>query len=627
MEEQEPKKRVNANIEITIPPRNDDSELADSIAKEIVSDIETFVDEHLKKYEKYTLNAPNSDQDSTAQFFNLISSLKDVSILGRKLLEAAPKFDSIIRTSNSATPSGTNSPSLADTKSVFGRSIQVRSLRGDRNTEDTNSEDLLSALVESTSSDDFLVLYSSLDSITIRDMTIAALIYIKCHECFTLAHDVQGVVMVLRKTKFLILNILAPKNQMELITKLLTSIGRYSEMNYVFDLFRDKSQFEVLLSKGVEKTPELRIALFNYVKRNPEFYALVTLNFSMFREIAESLEASATNRLDKIVSKSKSNVIRKRSSIVDFATASISTSSPLTASMALTTAPSTNAQHQQMSAQQQQRQHQQLKGSSGETLIASSQQHAAQVAQQSAHASSMATGGGISQKLSSLTIGTGIIGGSSANIMTQQQQVTPDSRACEVVKFYSRDILNYCLVELVDASDCFSKAGCYKRSNQCANRAKLVALQIALLPISVKVLDLQQTELNDLIVSFESFTEAHIVAEAYDYHLAWRQALFNNVVLQGNSNYLEQFCHQCHLSSALVMELVVLYKQYLNNNSKQLSHETQLNLARSMRILLAKLNDVELRCKLYTQLSFDDSKEELMRDPAIGAHLRDLRLA
>lgn len=507
----------------------DDAELANHIAKEIVADLKTYVEQHLAKYQKYTLNAPTNlgDGNDTSQFFNLIGLLKDVSVLGRKLLESAPNYHN----TQKKIPSSLSSPNLTEREVDLGKSLQALSLRD----EDATSEDLLAALIESSSTDDFLVLSSLLDSITLEDMILTSLIYIKCHDCFTLSHDIQGVSMVLRRIKFMILNILAQKNQMELITRLLTSIGRYNEMNYVFDLFRDRNQFEILLSKGVEKTPELRIALFNYVKTNPEFYPLVTLNFSMFREIAESLEASALRRLDKVIAS------RRKDPVVSF-----------------------QSQQKEVNGPNEPR------GDSDNRV----------------------NGGG------RCGVGRGL---------------------------YSKEGLRLSLVELVDASDCFAKAGCYKKSNYCERKAKLVALQLALLPSGTNVLALTQSELNDLIVSFQSFNNAYMVAQAYDYHLAWRQALFKNVILQGHSAYLHNYCKKCDLSSALVEELVLLYKKYIN--SHQLSQEDGSKLAKAMKMLLQKIPDVELKCKLYAQLNFDDAKEQLLLDAATYAHLLDLRLA
>lgn len=492
-----------------------DSTLVEHVARKIISDVSNHVDEHLKKYQKFTLKAESRELcGSTSQFFNLISLLKDVSLLGHKLLDLCPQFN----TKRSA-PNKTPSPSHS--RKSF-QSDSDKSKTGGRATreEDATSEDLLAALIESSSTDDFLVLSSSLDSITIKDMFVAAMVHIKSHECFTLSHDIQSVVMVLKRIKFMIVNILAPKGQMELITRLLTSVGRYNEMNYVFDLFRDENQFEILLSKGVEKTPELRIALFNYVKKNPEFYPLVTLNFSMFREIAESLEASANKRLEKLL----------------------------------------------------------------------------------------------------------LFPGRQKDTKESKDAVSDETRPRSFsASGRSKEALNLILIELVDASDCYAKAGCYKRSNFCERKSKLVALEMALMSSGEahpNLLDLSQSELTAAIVNLNSFAEAHIVADAYDFHLAWRQAIFKRVIVDGNIGYLTEYCRKYELSSALAEELVTLYRHHMDTCNQ----ESRVQISTSMRIVLAKLADVELRCKLYTQLNFDDSKKELLENAAIQAHLKDLRL-
>lgn len=489
-----------------------DSTLVDHVARRIVSDINKHSEEHLRKYHRFTLQAGPADLGlSTSQFFNLISLLKDVSLLGHKLLDLCPQFNA--KRSVSKTPSPNLSESRRSIQSDAGKSSLGKGARED----DATSEDLLAAMIESSSTDDFLVLSSSLDSISTKDMIVAAMVHIKSHECFTLSHDIQSVAMVLRRVKFMIINILAPKEQMELIARILTSVGRYNEMNYAFDLFRDKNQFEILLSKGVEKKPELRIALFNYVKKNPEFYALVTLNFSMFREIAESLEASANKRLDKIIASRRKAAKEK----------------------------------------------------------------------------------------------------------TVAKEIRPRSSS---ISGRTKEALNLSLIELIDASDCYAKAGCYKRSNHCERRSKLVALEIALMSsdeVYTNLLDLSQSELTDAIVNLSLFSEAHIVADAYEFHLAWRQALFKRAVVDGDVGYLNEYCKKYELTSALADELSTLYRQY----AETCDQEKRSQISGSMRTVLAKLVDVELRCKLYTQLNFDDAKKELLQDAAVQAHLRDLRLA
>jgi len=78
-------------------------------------------------------------------------------------------------------------------------------------------------------------------------------LYIKAHECFSLACDVNGIVLVLRKSRLLITQTLLQLNDFNSILNLLTGIGRYSEMTYCFDILKENNQFELLLSKRIEK--------------------------------------------------------------------------------------------------------------------------------------------------------------------------------------------------------------------------------------------------------------------------------------------------------------------------------------------------------------------------------------
>jgi len=684
----------------------EETELADTISQEIIRDIEDEADKHLRIHNKFTLSSssfqPNSTCDKASPgFFNLISLIKDVSIVGRKLVEAAPRFESTKPRSPIAELPGNNTH-LKDKRGTIG--------------DEATSEDLLAALIESSSGDDFLVLTSSLDSISIRDMIIAAYILVKSHECFTLSHDIQGVAVVLRRAKFMILNILAPRNQMELVTKLLTSIGRYREMNYVFDLFRDRNQFELLLSKGVEKTPELRIALFYYVKKNPEFYALVTLNFSMFREIAESLEASATKRLNISLKYSETKPLEGRGRLKQ----SESSRSELQGDrkkLSDRRVSQVSLKHElKFPDRLQSRAHRRSDGGRGGGPPDQSERESLSSGISSAsnleRASFSVQRLGLTDLLrvghSDETSDVKPQTGSRSQMEGPEIGKVPSSGSCvQESVVYSEDNLNLSLVELVDASDCYAKAGCYRRSNICENKAKLIALQLVLLSSGTDLLKLKQTDLHDLIVSFESFHNAYILAEAYDYHTAWRQALFTNVILRpalnasrctedASSKYLDDFCSKCDLSTALVMELIVLYKKHISNYHKggntcshldclpettsgdltkkklpakssislinQTTRGTSLDccscdmnksgvfssirlfepedgsekkttlcdgvkLAAALKMVLARLADIEFRCKMYTQLNFLDAKEELMQDAATHAYLKDLKLA
>ncbi|CAG2183624.1 unnamed protein product, partial [Oppiella nova] len=92
----------------------------------------------------------------------------------------------------------------------------------------------------------------------------------------------------------------------------MTGIGRYSEMTYCFDLFKENNEFELLLSKRIEKAPQLRIALLDYLKGDKEVFPLVALRFCLYREIAENHEISAKQQFNDLKYKLTTNLMSHR---------------------------------------------------------------------------------------------------------------------------------------------------------------------------------------------------------------------------------------------------------------------------------------------------------------------------
>ncbi|XP_074605331.1 spatacsin [Brevipalpus obovatus] len=129
---------------------------------------------------------------------------------------------------------------------------------------------------------------------------VAVEICIKSHECFSLCCDIEGISSVLRNARYLVNQYLLPTKNHQAMIRLLTGIGRYSEMSYIFDILKENHQFELLLRKGYQKINQLRVALLDYLKNDREMYPLIALNFSMHREIAEMLESNALRSLRSI---------------------------------------------------------------------------------------------------------------------------------------------------------------------------------------------------------------------------------------------------------------------------------------------------------------------------------------
>uniref|UniRef100_A0A3Q3SBJ8 SPG11 vesicle trafficking associated, spatacsin n=1 Tax=Mastacembelus armatus TaxID=205130 RepID=A0A3Q3SBJ8_9TELE len=158
---------------------------------------------------------------------------------------------------------------------------------------------------------DLLARYSSfkllenLSTVPLRDLSCIVELLIVAHDCFSLTCNMEGIVRVLQAARHLSHTYLAPREQYSLLVRLLTGIGRYNEMTYVFDLLHQNHRFEMLLRKKVD-TDGLKTALLDYIKRclpaDSEKHNMVALCFTMRREIGENHEMAARTQLKIIES-------------------------------------------------------------------------------------------------------------------------------------------------------------------------------------------------------------------------------------------------------------------------------------------------------------------------------------
>ncbi|XP_008279865.1 spatacsin [Stegastes partitus] len=155
-----------------------------------------------------------------------------------------------------------------------------------------------------------LKLLESLNAVPLRDLSCIVELLIVAHDCFSLTCNMEGIVRVLQATRHLSHTYLAPGEHSSLLVRLLTGIGRYNEMTYIFDLLHQNHCFEMLLRKKVDtergQSSSLKTALLEYIKRclpaDSEKYNMVALCFSMRREIGENHEIAARTQLKMIES-------------------------------------------------------------------------------------------------------------------------------------------------------------------------------------------------------------------------------------------------------------------------------------------------------------------------------------
>ncbi|XP_071070276.1 spatacsin isoform X3 [Dasypus novemcinctus] len=149
-------------------------------------------------------------------------------------------------------------------------------------------------------------LLDKISSVPHGELSCTTELLILAHHCFTLTCHMEGIIRVLQAARLLTDNHLAPSEEYGLVVRLLTGIGRYNEMTYVFDLLHKKHYFEVLMRKKLDPSGTLKTALLDYIKRcrpgDSEKHNMIALCFSMCREIGENHEAAACIQLKLIES-------------------------------------------------------------------------------------------------------------------------------------------------------------------------------------------------------------------------------------------------------------------------------------------------------------------------------------
>ncbi|XP_033750087.1 spatacsin-like isoform X2 [Pecten maximus] len=141
-------------------------------------------------------------------------------------------------------------------------------------------------------------------------LSVQTELLILSHTCHTNACNMEGISHVLRSARTITVS-LANTHNFSLMVRLLTGVGRFSEMTYIFDSLKINEHFELLLKKGIEKENSLKIALLDYLKRyhpsDIDTYDMVAHNFLMHREIAQMLESRARRGLNKYKDKTLEN--------------------------------------------------------------------------------------------------------------------------------------------------------------------------------------------------------------------------------------------------------------------------------------------------------------------------------
>ena len=153
-----------------------------------------------------------------------------------------------------------------------------------------------------------------------KKLTVAIESLVRAHDCFTAHCNMEGISIVLKKSQ-IVISLLVTNELWKMIVRLLTGIGRYTEMAYVFQILREHGQLELLLRKGSRSDNSLKAALLEYLRKycpdDVELYKVVALHFFLYSEIAALWEHESESLIDRLMVLSRLDMENNKMSVGD----------------------------------------------------------------------------------------------------------------------------------------------------------------------------------------------------------------------------------------------------------------------------------------------------------------------
>ncbi|XP_046337180.2 spatacsin-like isoform X1 [Haliotis rufescens] len=317
-----------------------------------------------------------------------------------------------------------------------------------------------------------------------QTLSIQTELMIMAHDCHTVACNMEGISHVLRAAR-ICTDSLTHAEEFSLMIRLLTGVGRFNEMTYIFDALKLHHKFELLLGKGMERGDNLKTAVLDYLKRfHPEdkdSYTMVAHKFMMHREIAHMLEEYGCRNLKALKDK-----------------------------------PLENTRDIQ------------------ENLKRSAQ-------------------------------------------------------------YFS------------DAAESYVKDSCLRHAHQCLRQARLLELQLQHLSSGVQVVNLSPEGVTALISQHPKFVESLIVSEAYGKRANWSEAIYYNIILNGDFRYLQDLRSHIRLTAPMIQEAINRFQQSANNAPQQ----QHMN---NIKKLLPFCKDVRLQYNIAKDLQLNDVVTSMLKN-------------
>ncbi|ETE69442.1 Spatacsin [Ophiophagus hannah] len=172
------------------------------------------------------------------------------------------------------------------------------------------------------------------------------------------------------------------------------------------------------------------------------------------------------------------------------------------------------------------------------------------------------------------------------------------------------------LTLFLDAAESYSKDFCVCQSLRCKRLTRLITLQLHFLTTlhKTKLINLRRKSLLPCILALPRFYQAAVVAEAYDFTPDWSEVLYQQVILKGDFNYLEEHKQHGLLRTGTFEEIAHKFKQNAANESA----------VRNLKKLLTYCEDIYVYYKLAYDNQFYDVVNMLLNDAQTGCCLNDL---
>ncbi|KYR02434.1 hypothetical protein DLAC_01274 [Tieghemostelium lacteum] len=165
---------------------------------------------------------------------------------------------------------------------------------------------------------------------------------------------------------------------------------------------------------------------------------------------------------------------------------------------------------------------------------------------------------------------------------------------------FNKELLEI-MKELLDAADSYSKERSNRTAQQCISLGALLALQIK--TPDQKLINLRPADAKLMFIGRTQFKESLIVANAYSLnnHSDWISALFQQVLVQGNFQFLHEYIQYFSQNNLVFIDLIKKYKS-----------EPKLQKPQNVKsLILSVVTDKNLKLEFAKELQFEDILKDL----------------